>query len=125
MANAVNDDPGRVRPIEDYIWVRIYHKTQQIALVRGPSAGGVVCEQINHALQPSLDALGATRRPGFNVVQNLGHLPERPACVADFHSPCFAHIARTSSSVANSPRSASASEASMSAASSGVSSSGG
>jgi hypothetical protein len=48
--------------------------------------------------------------PLGDVFQNLGHLPERPAGVADFHRPCFAHMARTSWSVANSPRSASARE---------------
>src|SRR5438552_6515589 len=48
-------------------------------------------------------------------------VPERPTCVANLHSPCFAQTARTSSSVANSPRAASASESFMSASSSGVS----
>src|SRR6266481_2403978 len=122
MSNAVNDDPGRVRSIEDDVRVRTYHEAAEIALVGGASAIGMVGEQINDALQPCFYVLRTARRPGFNVIQNLGHLPERPAGVADFHRPCFAHMARTSSSVANSARSASASEASRSASSSAVSS---
>src|SRR5207247_5371345 len=51
----------------------------------------------------------------------LRTVPERPTCVANLHSSCFAQTARTSSSVANSPRAASASESFMSASSSGVS----
>src|ERR1700676_1527591 len=75
-------------------------------------------EELNPSYE--LDALCALRRAGFKVVEDVGHLPDCPACAANFHRPCFAHMARTSSSVANSPRSASASEASMSVASSGV-----
>ena len=29
MANAVNNDPGRVRPVENYVRVRNYHETAE------------------------------------------------------------------------------------------------
>ena len=35
MANAVNNDPGRVRTVEDYVRVRNYHEAAEIALVDG------------------------------------------------------------------------------------------
>jgi hypothetical protein len=64
----------------------------------------------------------------FMLAHFMGDLHQRAdlakgaGCVADFHRPCFAHMARTSSSVANSPRAASAIDAATSAASSWVSS---
>jgi hypothetical protein len=50
MANAVNDDPSRVRAVEDDVRVRNYHEAADIALVGGASAVGMVSEQIDDAL---------------------------------------------------------------------------
>jgi hypothetical protein len=50
MANAVNDDPGRVRSVEDHVRVWNYHEAAEIALVDGASAVWMVSEQINDAL---------------------------------------------------------------------------
>ena len=50
MANAVNDNPGRVRPVEDDIRVRVCHEATEVALVGGTSAFGMVGEEINSGL---------------------------------------------------------------------------
>jgi hypothetical protein len=44
MANAVDDDPGRVGSVEDYVGVRNYHEAAEIALVDGASAVWMVSE---------------------------------------------------------------------------------
>ena len=122
MPNAENDDPGRFGPVENHVGIGSYYDTADLAFAGGAPSIWVIVQQLDDRLQPLSDVLRTLRRLGFNVVEDIRQLPERPACVTDAHSPCFAQTARTSSSVANSPRSASASEASMSAASSGVSS---
>jgi hypothetical protein len=50
MTNAVNDDPGRFRPVEDAVRVRNYHEAAKIALVGDASAVWIVGEWINEAL---------------------------------------------------------------------------
>jgi len=81
---------------------------------------GWVREKGNRGLQPVHDVLRALWRALLDIGENRLKLLGGAARVADLHRPYFAHMARTSSSVANSPRSASASEASRSASSSAV-----
>ena len=44
MANAVNNDSSRVRPVEDYVRVRNYHEASEIALAGGAAAVCMVSE---------------------------------------------------------------------------------
>ena len=44
VANAVNDNPGRVRAVEDYIGVRTYREAAEIAFVGGASAVWMISE---------------------------------------------------------------------------------
>jgi hypothetical protein len=44
MANAVNNDPSRVRAVEDYVRVRNYHEAAEIALAGGAAAVWMVGE---------------------------------------------------------------------------------
>jgi hypothetical protein len=50
MTNAANDDPGRVRPVEDHVRVLNYHEAAETALVDDASAVWMVREQLNDAL---------------------------------------------------------------------------
>ena len=122
VPNSEDDNPRLVRSVENHIGIWPHNSAADIALSGKAPGIRVICEQSNHGLEPLLDVVGTLRRTSINVVENFRKLPERPTCVANLHSPCFAQTARTSSSVANSPCAASASEASRSAASSGVSS---
>lgn len=122
MPDSVDDNTSRVGPVENHIRIGPCYRPADPILASKASRIRVVCEQVNHGPEPPLDVVRALRRTSIKVVEDFRKLPQRPTCVTDLHSPCFAQTARTSSSVANSPFAASASEASRSAASSGVSS---
>jgi hypothetical protein len=87
MANAVNNDPGRVRPLKDYVRVWNYHEAAEIALLVVRPPFGCSASRSMMPCSRRLTFSAPPRRPGFNVFQNLGHLPKRPARVADFLCP--------------------------------------
>jgi hypothetical protein len=103
MANAVNHNLGRGRLIKDHVRAGIGDDAAEPCGVRHLSAMGMVCETVNCGLQATLDVLRAARRSFLDIVEDRVHLAKGTTCVADFHRPCFAHVARTSPPVANSP----------------------
>jgi len=75
-------------------------------------------------LNPRVDAPSAGWRARGNVIENLIEVGEGREGVTKSHRPCLAHVARTCSSVANSPRAAAAFDRAMAARSSAESGTG-
>src|SRR5262249_5185180 len=89
--------------------------------ITGPTTDIGVCqEQVDDVLNSPLNALSALRRGCSNMLEDGGQIGKCPTGVTEPHGTCFAQPARTSSSVANSPRAASSLDAAIAARSSSV-----
>src|SRR5208283_790483 len=82
-------------------------------------------QKLDSDLNAGVNTSGTLRRLGADVVEDQAEGGDGPTGVAEFHKACFAHTARTWSSVANSPRAAAACEVAIAARSSGESAAGG
>jgi len=82
-----------------------------VAIVRNGNFVGVVSETEDGAE----NALRALRRVRGNIVKDRIEIGQRREGITELHSPCLAQVARTCSSVANSPRAAAAFEAAIAA----------
>jgi hypothetical protein len=61
-------------------------------------------EQISEGFDAGLNPPGTLWRMGGDVIEDRPELTKSRKGVAEPHRPCLAHTARTSSSLANSPR---------------------
>lgn len=120
MADAVNDDLGSFGLIDDNVRIGANDGSAVAGTVRRLAAERVLGENVKRGFDAIHNALSALRRTIRNVIEDGFKLAGGPAGVTNLHRPCFAQIERISSSVANSPRSASAIEASRSVSSSAV-----
>lgn len=71
VANTVNDDPGRIRSVENDTGAWVRNDTTEVAPVRGAPAFGIVGKKVDGGLQPSLDVLCTLRRVGLNIFKNV------------------------------------------------------
>jgi len=116
-----DDNFGRCHTIINQIWVGMREEATN-ARARSCAPGvRMLFEEGNNGYEAIPDLSSPLRRSLLNVGEGSINLRQSPACIADVHRPCFAHIARTSSGVASSPRSISASASAKSASSAGVS----
>lgn len=120
MPDAKDDDLIRRDAIRDRVGVWAYLETSDTGPGRHGACKGMSQEKIHGRLKPPLYLACALRVLLVKVGQSLAELRGRRLGEAQPHRPYFAQIARTSDSVAKSPRAAAASDSSSSAASSGV-----
>ncbi len=108
MANGMNDDRIACYFIKDQIRKRRCGDTPDCWIVCLRAEFRMGGKQVNNRLKPGVDTCCALRRLGGDVFKDSVQLSERRSGIAQPHRPCLAQIARTSSSVAKSPRSAAA-----------------
>lgn len=71
VADTVNDDPGRIRSVEDDIGIWVRQDLAEVAPVRGPAAFGIVGQKLDGGFQPSLDVLRTLRRLRLNIIKDV------------------------------------------------------
>jgi len=112
---------GRRDRVEDQVRIRLDDDPPQSVSTRQSAGMGMQRDKVGNRLDARFDMGGSLRRPHVDVSESLIELLGGPAGVSELHRPCFAQMALISSSLANSPRSASAKDSSKEAASSAVS----
>jgi len=122
VPHTVNDDFITGHFVEDQVWIRASDEAAQ-ALAAGSGAQvGVVKREVDEPLNAGLHLARAVGRLRLDIGEHLAKIGYGVRRVTEFQSPYFAQTARTSLSVANSRRSACASDSRNEASSSGVSS---
>ena len=72
MPDPEDDNPRRVRSVENHIGIRSHHRPADIALIGETPGIRVICEQSNHGLELLvLDVVGTLRRTSINLVENF------------------------------------------------------
>lgn len=102
--------------VEDKIRIRLDNDAPQAAPTCYSAGHRMQCDKVDNCLDARLDICGLWRAL-IDVRENLIEFLGGPTRIAEPHRPCFAQIALISSSVANSPRSASVKDASKEASS--------
>jgi hypothetical protein len=122
VPHTVNDDFIITHFVENQVWIRASDKTAQALAARSGTHLGVVKRQVDEPLNAGLHLARALGRLLLDISENLAKIGYSVRRVTDLQSPYFAQTDRTSSSVANSRRSACASDPWNEASSAGVSS---
>src|SRR5262245_2921395 len=125
MTDRMDDDFVSGHLVEHQVWIRRSVDPADGWIVRLQSDARVRRQQVENSLNASMDTRRTLRRMDSDVIENGGQIGKSRTRIAQPHRPCLAHTARTSSSVANSPRAASALDLAIAARSSGVSGTGG
>src|ERR1700722_17708539 len=105
VSYAVDDDLAGGRAVENQVGIGRRDDAPDIGLTGEPSHAGLLRQSRNKREEARLNLGGALRRLLTDRVQNTVKFGRGPAGIADDHRPCFAQMARISSSLANSPRS--------------------
>ena len=93
--------------IENQVRVRRRRDEPQSWIVRERPRKRMLRKQGNNLLDPNLHLARPLRRTYGNVVEQFSQFAGSSGGIANPHRPCFAQMARTCSSVANSRRAAS------------------
>src|ERR1700761_1934327 len=99
--------------VENHVWIRQGRHPPNGQVIRQRADVGMCQKQLDYDLNTRLNTPRALRRKSRDIVENRVEIGEGRKSIAKLHKPCLAQIARTCSSVANSPRAAAAFEASM------------
>lgn len=120
MAYAVDYNLVVANPVENQVRKGIDREAARPALASNTAHLGMLAQQIDEVLYLPPYTMSSLRRSLANVKQYLIKFSRSATRITDPHRPYFAQIARTSSSGANSLRSACCIDSSSEASSSGV-----
>lgn len=125
MAHGVNDDLVFGDFIKDEIGIGRGWQTSDRRVIGARADQRMNRQKADESLNAGLDTLCSLWRMGGDVVENRLKIGKCRSSVANLHRPCFAHMVRTCSSVAKSPRAAASLDKAIVACSSAVKAIGG
>ena len=120
MAYTMNDNFVLGRTVEDQIRVGRSDHTPHARSARHLADLGMPQDQVDNGANAFVNPARALRGMPGDVIKHSVEIGKRIPRVSKPHRPCLDQTARTSSSVANSPRAAAASDRANAASSSGV-----
>ena len=106
MAHRVNDDFVFANFIKNKIGIRQNSYPPDDRIIRSYSREQVTQQQFDNGTDASLNARYSLGCPFGYVIENDFKIGQRRSRIAQPHTPCFNHTARTSSSLAIAPAAA-------------------